>query len=160
MNKSWHLFLAQISQASRSRVACAAVLLVLTVVACLAADIGNDLLLLDFKMRGVKENGEPHWQLVGTRALVKGVIAELEGVTLVFNLQSGDKLKISSSECFFNRATKMGQSQKELRAESSTMRLDGEGYEISAEQQKLVVHSKVRMLIKKRIRKKETEEGS
>ncbi len=112
-----------------------------------AEPAGGSILLRDFKMRGVKTDGQPHWDLFGQAADVHGVMADIRGIRLLLYLDGGDRMEITSPSCRFDRVGKIGESDAEIKVRGQRLEMEGIGYNLLAEAQSLTVRSRVRMLI-------------
>ena len=108
---------------------------------------GARMVLDNFKTRGVQDDGRLHWRLKGRKAVVHGVLADLQEAELVFYLRDGETARITSPKCSFNQTTAVGQSEAPLSVESQTIRLSGIGYDLWAREQKLRIRRSVRMTI-------------
>ena len=129
------------------------VVLMLVVVACCAFDLNHvqHVTLEDFRSRGCHENGKGSWELHGAKAEVRGPRVQLEGVDLLFHLEDGEKVRLTSPACSFNQATQMGESDEPIHVQSQTFVLDGVGYDVLANTHRIRIRSKVRMVIKRKV---------
>ncbi len=108
---------------------------------------GKRVVLSGFKTRGCREDGRLQWELQGATATLRRGLAELSDVLLTFHLEDGRTAVVSSPKCMFNQGTKIGKSTAPIHVQSRTVVLDGVGYDILANKQKLHIRSKVRMCI-------------
>jgi len=110
---------------------------------------GARLTMSGFQTKGRHDDGGVAWTLNGGKATVKGVLVEMEKVRLTFLFRDGEAVLITSPRCSFNQTTEAGQSDAPIHVEGKTIRLDGVGYDIWTEKQKLRVRSQVRMVIRR-----------
>jgi len=103
-----------------------------------------------FKTRGCREDGSVEWEILGAKAEVRGVLAELTQVKLTLYLREREPVLITSPSCSFNQASEAGSSDAPIHVKSRSFRLDGVGYDVLVGQQRLHVRSRVRMRIRKR----------
>lgn len=102
----------------------------------------------DFKMRGFDDDDEElSWQLQGGRAVIRGSVIEISELQLRMERPHGTAIDVFSPACIFNRVTSVGQSSSSIKATGRNMLLEGEGYHFSLDQQKMHLHSDVRMVI-------------
>jgi hypothetical protein len=113
------------------------------------AQIGQDSIVFDdFIMRGNEENGDKSWQLHGEHAQMNGSIVKIDGLDVYFYMANGSATRVQSPNCKFNKTTRIGASPAPIHVEGDNMKLDGIGYDLLADQQKLIVRSKVQMWIR------------
>ncbi len=110
---------------------------------------GVSLTMTGFRTRGgSREDGGTDWEIKGARAVVRGVLAELEKLELTFFLREGETATITSPRCSFNQADEVGRSDAPIKLESRTMKLEGVGYDILVNEHRVRVRSNVKMRIR------------
>jgi len=117
--------------------------------ACLVGVSADDapLVIKGFKTRGLRKDGTTHWEMQGGQATLQGVQTKLDDMTLKLHTPQ-DVVTITSPNCLFNTETKIAASEGALHAETRTYTLDGVGYEVDTQGQRLSIRSKVRMVIR------------
>lgn len=117
--------------------------------ATVAQSISNTIEFDDFVMRGRDEQGRESWELHGEHATMQGTIVQIEGLDLqLFTANGSSVTRVLSPHCTFNKTTRTGQSPAHLRVVNDNMTLEGMGYDLLADQQKLKVRSEVTMWIR------------
>lgn len=151
------------SKASREPGRCAVcrhavVTAVATLVACLGgvqygrAGYGTaetELVITKFKTRGTDDKGAIKWELEGAEATVRGGKAQIRHVKVTFSPTEREKqTQMTSPHCAFDRETRIVSSDAPLHVQSAGFVLDGIGYDILTDRQKLFIRNKVRMIIR------------
>ena len=113
------------------------------------AQIGqNSIVFDDFVMRGNDETGGKSWQMHGAHAEMSGTIVKIEELDVLFFMADGSVTRVQSPNCKFNKTTRIGASPSPIHVDGDNMKLDGIGYDLLADQQKLIVRSNVTMWIR------------
>ena len=114
------------------------------------ATTGN-ITLSEFRTQGGSAGpNRPAWELHGGQAAVSGAIVKMKDLRLTFHLEGADKAVMTSPRCTFNQTEKTAHSGAPIRVESSYFTLTGEGYDLRAEKQRLLVRRNVHLTMHRR----------
>ncbi len=109
----------------------------------------TELVITRFKTRGADERGAVNWELEGAEARMAGGKVRIRNVTVVFLPRDpGRRTRMTSLYCVLDRETRTVSSEAPLHVENAGFVLDGVGYDILTEQQKLFIRNKVRMHVR------------
>ena len=108
---------------------------------------GGRMTLKGFDSQGRRDDGTVTWELHGEEASIRGVFAELTTIRLTFHLPDGETAVIRSPKCLFNQTNRTGESDSPIHAESRRMRLEGVGYDLLVDAQRLHLRSDVHMTL-------------
>ena len=105
------------------------------------------MVLSEFRIRQTDKQGKPSWQLEGKQAEVGGVTVSMKDVKLrVFRVDKAD-LTVTSPSADYNRATQVISGPGPVHAETEDFVIDGRGYRMTTEKQRLYIENDVRMVI-------------
>ena len=109
---------------------------------------GSKIRMSEFRMKENNEDGSPHWRLAGAEAVLDGPVVEMKKVELTLFLDDGQQALITSPRSTFDRDARTVSSDAPVRVVSDSLRLDGVGYDIPADRQRIYVRSNVHMVIR------------
>ena len=109
---------------------------------------GNDVVMSGFRLRENREDGTVSWELSGAKAAVVGGVVRMTDVELVLHLEDGARAVITSPGCRFNRETNVVRSDQTIRVRHPGFDLDGKGYHVEADRQRLHIQHDVKMVIR------------
>jgi len=119
----------------------------LMVLLCSAIEVQN-LKLATFKARAAKSGESEGWELEGSEAVMNGRIVSLRDARLELVLDGGKRAVITSPACEYDDGSKSLRSGREIHLRHPAFSLDGVGYTAFSEEHRILVHSKVRLVIK------------
>lgn len=107
------------------------------------------MVITKFKTRGADDKGAINWELEGAEATVFGGKTRIRHVKVTFSPTEREKqTQMTSPHCAFDRKTRIVSSDAPLHVQSAGFVLDGIGYDILTDHQKLFIRKKVRMNIR------------
>lgn len=109
---------------------------------------GDGMVMSGFRTRSAESDDSSGWELSGDEAVIRGEIASLSGFELTIRIPGRETLLVTSPQCDFDRTRKIGTSSESLDVRSTSMRLQGIGYDLLLDQQKLKLRSGVKMRIR------------
>ena len=109
----------------------------------------TELVITEFKTRGTDDKGAISWEIEGAKATIIGGKARIRLVKVVFSpTDRGKQTWMTSPYCAFDRETRIVSSDAPLHVRNAGFVLDGLGYDILTDRQKLFIRKKVRMRIR------------
>lgn len=101
-----------------------------------------------FKSRGSGGKNSGFWEIEGAEAVMNGRVVTLSAARLVFTMDDGREAVVTSPQCRFDDGDKSVRSSDEIHVRHPAFSLDGVGFTVYSPEQRLVVHSKVKMTLR------------
>jgi len=110
--------------------------------------LGSQIRLSEFRTRETADDGATEWELSGVEAVIQGGIVEMKNVKLRLYLDDGSEALVTSPRSVFDRDAKMISSASAISIDSAAFELEGTGYDIPIEQERVHIRSKVHMKVR------------